>query len=190
MRRSLLKTSEITRTRYLLTMMRRGPDDGSSVCVRSLFISKSTGPSLPIIPAPLTRSEGDTILACSALKRAYRLILLFGLSASLTGDLGPEPIRTEGSPRLSCDWLGGSKEGHPANWPRFFHLRGDKEMIADRIRKRSGHYMPSSLIDSQFEALDEVSDEEQLAIRPATITVIDVSKSMEEVINEIGEILR
>ena len=63
-------------------------------------------------------------------------------------------------------------------------------MIADRIRKRSGHYMPSSLIDSQFEALDEVSDEEQLAIRPATITVIDVSKSMEEVINEIGEILR
>ena len=138
-----------------------------------------------------TRSEGDTVLACSALKRAYRMILIFGSSPPSTRALGPKPIVTNNSQLPACDWPSGPEEGDrpTINWPRFFHLRGAKGTIADRIKRRSGHYMPSTLIDSQFEALDEVSDEERLAMKPATISVIDVSKSLDKVIDEIGELL-
>ncbi|AXE32313.1 gluconate kinase [Chromobacterium phragmitis] len=37
---------------------------------------------------------------------------------------------------------------------RFVHLRGDKTLIAERMRGRSGHFMPESLLDSQFRDLE------------------------------------
>lgn len=37
---------------------------------------------------------------------------------------------------------------------RFVFLQGGRELIAARMRARSGHYMPVSLLDSQFEALE------------------------------------
>lgn len=37
---------------------------------------------------------------------------------------------------------------------RFVFLHGDRELIAGRMRARSGHYMPVSLLDSQFAALE------------------------------------
>ena len=42
---------------------------------------------------------------------------------------------------------------------RFVYLRGDAATIAGRMRARSGHYMPVSLLDSQFAALEEPSGE-------------------------------
>lgn len=36
---------------------------------------------------------------------------------------------------------------------RFLFLHGDKALIATRMAARTGHYMPVSLLDSQFEAL-------------------------------------
>lgn len=35
------------------------------------------------------------------------------------------------------------------------YLRGDKNLIASRLSRRSGHFMPSTLLDSQFDALEE-----------------------------------
>jgi len=38
---------------------------------------------------------------------------------------------------------------------RFLFLHGDQALIAGRMRGRSGHYMPVSLLDSQFAALQD-----------------------------------
>ena len=37
---------------------------------------------------------------------------------------------------------------------RFLFLHGDKTLIATRMQARSGHYMPVSLLDSQFDTLE------------------------------------
>lgn len=38
---------------------------------------------------------------------------------------------------------------------KFLFLQGDQVLIAARMQARSGHYMPASLLDSQFEALQD-----------------------------------
>jgi gluconokinase len=40
----------------------------------------------------------------------------------------------------------------------FVFLHGDLELIRERLRQRSGHYAGVSLLDSQFEALEEPRD--------------------------------
>jgi 6-phosphogluconate dehydrogenase len=57
---------------------------------------------------------------------------------------------------------------------RIFHLKGDKHVIADRMLKRK-HYMPISLLDSQFEIL-EYSDD---------MCAIDINCSEEEIVSQI-----
>lgn len=42
---------------------------------------------------------------------------------------------------------------------RFLFLEGEPALIAARMRARSGHYMPVSLLDSQFATLQAPSDE-------------------------------
>lgn len=42
----------------------------------------------------------------------------------------------------------------------FVFLHGSKELIAARLALRHGHYMPSSLLDSQFAALEPPDDDE------------------------------
>lgn len=37
---------------------------------------------------------------------------------------------------------------------RFIFLHGDKATILSRMQARTGHYMPASLLDSQFQALE------------------------------------
>jgi gluconokinase len=72
------------------------------------------------------RAKGSPcIVACSALKRSYRVRLARG-----------------------CDDV------------RFVYLRGEFETIAARMAGRTGHYMPVSLLRSQFEALEEPGSDE------------------------------
>ena len=40
----------------------------------------------------------------------------------------------------------------------FVHLKGPKEVIFSRMAKRRGHYMPVTLLDSQFAILEESPD--------------------------------
>jgi gluconokinase len=41
---------------------------------------------------------------------------------------------------------------------RFVFLRGAQETIADRIGRRRDHFMPPSLLESQFATLEEPAD--------------------------------
>ena len=58
----------------------------------------------------------------------------------------------------------------------FLHLKGEQSLISQRMNQRSGHYMPASLLDSQFATLQAASDNE-------TLHHIDISPSLNTVIN-------
>ncbi len=46
----------------------------------------------------------------------------------------------------------------------FVHLSGSRDVIAARMAKREGHYMPLSLLDSQFAALEPPGRDEAIAV--------------------------
>ena len=50
------------------------------------------------------------------------------------------------------------RDGHPSVW--FAHVTVDPEVLRDRLRKRTGHYMPSSLLESQLATLEPLQDDE------------------------------
>ncbi|HEX8606031.1 MAG TPA: gluconokinase [Pseudoduganella sp.] len=43
---------------------------------------------------------------------------------------------------------------------RFVHLDGPRELIAERLGKRTDHYMPPALLDSQLRDLEALQDDE------------------------------
>ncbi|MEO1538249.1 MAG: gluconokinase [Pseudomonadota bacterium] len=43
---------------------------------------------------------------------------------------------------------------------RFLHLDAAKDVVAQRVAARSGHFMPSALLDSQFDALERLDPTE------------------------------
>jgi gluconokinase len=45
---------------------------------------------------------------------------------------------------------------------RFIFLKGARALIAERLATRSGHYMPASLLDSQFAALEAPGPDESV----------------------------
>jgi gluconokinase len=47
---------------------------------------------------------------------------------------------------------------------RFVHLTGSREVILSRMAARKGHYMPTSLLDSQFAALEPPGPEEAVTV--------------------------
>lgn len=51
-----------------------------------------------------------------------------------------------------------SRAGGPVN---FVHLSGSRDLIAERMKARQGHFMPPSLLDSQFAALEPPGDDER-----------------------------
>lgn len=46
----------------------------------------------------------------------------------------------------------------------FVHLAGDRDLIASRMASRSGHYMPLSLLDSQFATLERPGPDEAVEV--------------------------
>lgn len=58
---------------------------------------------------------------------------------------------------------------------RVVFLKGSKEVIAERMAKRKGHYMPTSLLDSQIETLEPPTAEE----RPL---VVDIEGSIDDMV--------
>ncbi len=59
----------------------------------------------------------------------------------------------------------------------FVHLAGSRELIATRMVQRRGHYMPLSLLDSQFAALEPPDPEEGVTV--------DIAPPAPEVINAV-----
>src|SRR5882757_3308702 len=91
-----------------------------------------------------TRHAGNhATIACSALKRAYRDILV------------------------------GERRD-----VRIVHLKADRDLIARRLSARDGHFMPPSLLDSQYAALEEPQDDE----RPIVVSIVPHPR---EIVDEI-----
>lgn len=59
----------------------------------------------------------------------------------------------------------------------FIHLHGQKSVIAERMNSRPGHFMPASLLDSQFGILEPLEADE-------VGKVIDIEKSVDEIVKE------
>jgi carbohydrate kinase (thermoresistant glucokinase family) len=83
------------------------------------------------------------VLACSALKESYRQRIARGLR-----EPGPE--------------------GDGGVEFRIVYLKGDAKTIEPRLSLRSGHFMPASLLASQFAALEEPEDAMVIDIRQTT----------------------
>jgi gluconokinase len=49
-------------------------------------------------------------------------------------------------------------DGHPSVW--FAHVTADAALIRERLDRRTGHYMPASLLDSQLNTLEPLQDDE------------------------------
>lgn len=94
------------------------------------------------------RQGRSGVIACSALKRAYRDEIVAG--------------------RANV---------------RLVFLKGDHDLIAGRLAQRHGHFMPPSLLDSQFEALEAPAPSEH-AIE------IDVSQPLESNVAKAAADLR
>jgi len=73
----------------------------------------------------LCGKDQPAVFACSALKRAYREVLV-----------------------------------HGRDDVRIVFLDGSQALIADRLAARKGHFMPSGLLDSQFNTLERPAPDE------------------------------
>jgi gluconokinase len=68
--------------------------------------------------------------------------------------------------------------------PTFFvHLHAPFEVLEQRMQERTKHFMPTTLLKSQFDTLEELGDDEQGA-------VVDVSPPIDEVVEEAVNAVR
>jgi len=51
---------------------------------------------------------------------------------------------------------------------RFVHLDGTVELIGERLANRNGHFMPPSLLPSQFETLEQLGPDEDGIVVPVS----------------------
>ena len=66
---------------------------------------------------------------------------------------------------------------------RFVYLRGDFATIEGRLAARTGHYMPASLLESQFRTLEEPGPDEP-AITVSTLGAPDAQ--VDEIVRRLG----
>ena len=57
---------------------------------------------------------------------------------------------------------------------RFIYLKGSRDLILGRMQSRHNHFMPSSLLDSQFATLEEPNEAITVPIDEPTPTIVDL----------------
>lgn len=57
---------------------------------------------------------------------------------------------------------------------QFIYLKGTPSLIADRLAKRSGHYMPPELLQSQFDTLEEPNDALTISVEPSPDEIVTI----------------
>lgn len=92
----------------------------------------------------LLASGEAAVIACSALKQAYR-------------------DRLSSSPAV-----------------RYVYLKGDRALLQDRVRQRTGHFMSEGLLASQLATLEE----------PADAMVADITEPPKTIVEKIKQHLR
>ncbi len=103
-------------------------------------------PWLQAIAAEIDRVAGvgnHVVIACSALKRSYREILIHGRRDA-----------------------------------RIVFLDGSCELIAERLSKRKGHFMPPGLLASQFATLEVPTPDEH-------VVTVSVDATVEAIVDDI-----
>jgi gluconokinase len=92
-------------------------------------------------------SGGHVVIACSALKRAYRDVLV-----------------------------------HGRDDVRIVYLKGTQLLIADRLARRKGHFMPPGLLASQFRTLEPPAPDEN----PITVSIdAPVETIVEDIVRQL-----
>ena len=61
----------------------------------------------------------------------------------------------------------------------FLHLAGTRAVIAERMARREGHFMPLSLLDSQFAALEPLQNDE-------TGLTVDIDRPFDDLVAAIA----
>ncbi|MBY3552504.1 gluconokinase [Modestobacter lapidis] len=61
------------------------------------------------------------------------------------------------------------RDGHPSVW--FAHVNPSEAVLTDRLAKRTGHYMPPSLLGSQLATLEPLAADEPGAAVPGEASV-------------------
>ncbi len=102
----------------------------------------------------------STVLACSALRRAYRDVLRAGLA---------DPGTVSGS--------------DAATGVDFVHLDGPAAIIRERMSRRPGHYMPASLLDSQLATLEPLQPDEAGVVLDVSLSPADLVTAAVECLN-------
>jgi gluconokinase len=88
------------------------------------------------------------VIACSALKRAYRDVLV-----------------------------------HDRNDVRIIYLKGTELLIAGRLARRKGHFMPAGLLASQFKTLEPPDPGEH----PVTVSIdATVDAIVDDIVSQLG----
>jgi gluconokinase len=65
----------------------------------------------------------------------------------------------------------------------FVHLHAPFEVLEDRMQERTKHFMPTTLLQSQFDTLEDLGDDEAGA-------VVDVTPPLDEVVEEAVNAVR
>lgn len=86
-------------------------------------------------------SQRGVVIACSALKQYYRDILR-GTRKGMAVSENPNPPQPQA---LST---------------YFVFIKGDREILLDRMEKRKGHFMKAAMLDSQLSTLESPEGEE------------------------------
>lgn len=67
---------------------------------------------------------------------------------------------------------------------RLMYLKGDKSVIAARMANRKGHYMPTSLLDSQIATLEPPTPDERPLVVDIEGTIDDMVAQAERLLDE------
>jgi gluconokinase len=94
------------------------------------------------------QAGGHVVIACSALKRAYRQVLV-----------------------------------HGRRDVRIVFLKGTQPLIADRLARRKGHFMPPGLLESQFKTLEPPAADEN----PVTVSIdASIETIVKDIVRQLG----
>eukprot|EP01055_Gregarina_sp_Pseudo9_P000200 Gregarina_sp_Pseudo_9__199@NODE_112_length_4197_cov_53_172439_g104_i0_p3_GENE_NODE_112_length_4197_cov_53_172439_g104_i0NODE_112_length_4197_cov_53_172439_g104_i0_p3_ORF_typecomplete_len186_score21_81SKI/PF01202_22/8_6e27AAA_33/PF13671_6/1_2e11AAA_33/PF13671_6/5e02APS_kinase/PF01583_20/2_2e08AAA_18/PF13238_6/4_6e05tRNA_lig_kinase/PF08303_11/0_00053tRNA_lig_kinase/PF08303_11/1e03dNK/PF01712_19/0_096CPT/PF07931_12/0_0034CoaE/PF01121_20/0_012CoaE/PF01121_20/8e02NUFIP1/PF10453_9/0_011Zeta_toxin/PF06 len=102
--------------------------------------------------------EGGVVLACSALKKQYR-----------------DQLR------------GAMQQNTQTHRLLFIYLKGTKEVIQPWIEERKNHFMAASLLESQFQTLEEPSAAETNFLQGGDTIIIELTEDFSNVYKEIRE---
>ncbi|XP_035514696.1 probable gluconokinase isoform X1 [Morone saxatilis] len=108
-------------------------------------------------------SGSDALVVCSALKRLYRQILLYGSKALSSSSGLDEDVLPPSCPDVF-----------------FLFLHGDYDLLHQRMVARRGHYMGANLLRSQFDVLEPPLDEEN-------VLPLDIRRSISDMATEVEQ---